>query len=159
MLNTKEKIKASLRHIENVRQNVQIVVDKLLDLGKFNTARLLIAYSLGHDQSKFADLKQFNTIVLGEGTVEDLKEAVRIHGESETLHPEFYDSIHKMPAWCVAEMVCDWKARSSEFGKDIREWIDNEAAKRYGFTKEDNIYKLITFFLDMLLEKPFQKLN
>jgi len=60
-----------------------------------------------------------------------------------------------MPDIAILEMVCDWKARSEEFGTSLRDWIEESALKRWGFTKEDVIYKKITQYVDMLCEKPF----
>jgi hypothetical protein len=60
-----------------------------------------------------------------------------------------------MPDIYVAEMIADWKARSSEFGTSLREWIDNGAAARFGYTKEDKVYSVIMKFTSLLLDKPF----
>lgn len=60
-----------------------------------------------------------------------------------------------MPTVYLAEMVCDWYARSSEFGTGLREWIDNKATKKFSFTKEDDIYKEIQDILNLLLDPNF----
>jgi hypothetical protein len=60
-----------------------------------------------------------------------------------------------MPKLYIAEMVCDWKARSSEFGRDLREWIDKDATKRFKFKKTSPLYQQIMQFVDMICEVPF----
>ena len=56
-------------------------------------------------------------------------------------------------------MVADWKARSEEFGTSLREWIDEHATKRFGFTKEDDTYKEIIKYVDMLCQKSFEQIK
>lgn len=55
----------------------------------------------------------------------------------------------------LCEMICDWKSRSEEFGTDLRKWIEENATKRFKFSLEDEVYKKIMYFVDMLCEKPF----
>lgn len=54
-------------------------------------------------------------------------------------------------------MVCDCAARSSEQGTNIREWLKLEATAKYIFKMDDEVGQKITYFLDLLLEKPFVK--
>ena len=67
-------------------------------------------------------------------------------------HPESWDGIKNMPQVYIAEMVCDWKARSSELGTNLREWINEKATKRWGFTARDKVYRDIDRFVNLLLE-------
>jgi hypothetical protein len=60
-----------------------------------------------------------------------------------------------MPKVYVAEMVCDWYARSTEFGTGVREWIDDKATEKFAFTVEDPIYETIQEMLSLLLEPSF----
>jgi len=52
-------------------------------------------------------------------------------------------------------MVCDWKARSTEFGSDLRVWIKEDASNKYGFSLKSSIYKKIKKFVELLLEDKF----
>jgi hypothetical protein len=56
-------------------------------------------------------------------------------------------------------MAADWKARSEEFGTDLRNWIDEQATKRFGFSKDDEIYKEIMKYVDLLCQKPFSQIT
>jgi hypothetical protein len=91
-----------------------------------------------------------------------LATAVEQHNHSNPHHPEYWGSvgvgIHKMDEVHVAEMCCDWKARSSKFGTSLRDWIDDEAMSRYGFTKSDPVYARIQRFVGMILDEPFKRL-
>ena len=64
-----------------------------------------------------------------------------------------------MPDVYLAEFVCDVLARSQEFGTNLREWIDDEATKKFNFTKDDDVYKKIMGYVDILCQKPFENLN
>jgi hypothetical protein len=86
-----------------------------------------------------------------------LKLAILQHGSVNDHHPEYWDKgIHGMPRICLAELVADWKARSAERGTSLREWIENEAMKRFGFTKADAVYATIVDFIGLLLEPPLK---
>jgi hypothetical protein len=88
-----------------------------------------------------------------------LKMAIIHHNQTNEHHPEHWQGIKNMPSVFVAEMVADWKARSEEFGTSLREWIDEAATKRFGFTKEDDIYKEIIKYVDMLCQKSFEQIK
>ena len=57
----------------------------------------------------------------------------------------------------IAEMVCDWSARSKERGTDLRVWIKEDATERFGFNLQSKCYKDIKFFVDLLLDPPMKK--
>ncbi len=60
-----------------------------------------------------------------------------------------------MPRVYIAEMVCDWYARSMEFGTNIRDWIDNVSLDRFSYDKNDKVYTEIMEFLNLLLNPSF----
>lgn len=64
-----------------------------------------------------------------------------------------------MPSIYVAEMVCDWSARSHEQGNDLRDWIKDRGTKTFGMTVQSKIYKEIKNFVDLLLEPGFKNDN
>ena len=55
---------------------------------------------------------------------------IRHHAETNPHHPEYWHGIENMPKVYIAEMVCDWYARSNEFGSDLREWVKDKATKK-----------------------------
>jgi len=56
-------------------------------------------------------------------------------------------------------MVCDVKSRSEEFGTDLRNWIDEVATKKYNFTKEDDVYKEIIKYVNLVCQNPFEEIK
>jgi hypothetical protein len=88
-----------------------------------------------------------------------LKLAVQHHSKTNLHHPEYWGDIKLMPRLYLCEMVCDWKARSEEFGTNLREWILEQATLKFNFTKEDKVYGEIMDFVDLLCPKPFENLS
>ena len=147
-----EKIESVLSHIQNVQRNCYKVGLKLIKRGDVAIGRNLMANGQIHDNSKFKGI-EFDELFYGSPI---LKEAVKHHATTNPHHPEYWGDIHKMPDVYVAEMVCDWAARASEFGTDLRGWIKDKATEKYDFTMDDPIGLKIVEFLDLLLEKPFK---
>ena len=155
MSDTLQKITSIWRHIEEVQKNCFFIAEKLIANGQEELARQLLTNSLIHDQSKFRGIEW--EYLNGACDEEKLKLAIHQHNTTNPHHPEYWDGIHSMPEVFVAELVADWKARSSDFGTSLPEWIDNGAAERFKYNKKQIIYKKIMKFTNLLLEKPFSQ--
>ena len=161
---TMEKIRAISRHIRNVSDNCLILGERLIMQGDIELGKQLIANGFEHDHSKFKGI-EFEYMAPGTPTTEEtakikLKMAVHQHNTTNLHHPEAWSGgIKDMPDVFLAEMACDLKARSEEFGTNLREWIDESATKKWNFTKEDKVYKQLMKYVDMLCEKPFEDLT
>ena len=159
---TMEKIRSITRHVRNVEDNCLILGEKLIGLGEIELAHKLIANGFIHDASKFHGIEWDNmtpTTTAGEETAKlKLKMAVNHHRMINPHHPEYWGEIQKMPRVYIAEMVCDWKARSEEFGSSLKDYIDTFATKRWNFVKDDKIHKEIMLFVDLLCQKPFEQI-
>ena len=159
---TLAKIRAIARHIRNVEDNCLLLGTKLIESGRIDLGHNLIANGYIHDASKFHGI-EFENLALSEVKEENsklkLKMAIRHHQKINPHHPEFWSNgIKEMPDVYVCEMVCDWKSRSEEFGTSLREWIDEQAIKKWEFTKEDDVYKKIMEYVDLICETPFEKI-
>lgn len=153
------KIEFVARHIRNVEDNCLFLGKKLIERGDIDLGRKLIANGTVHDASKFHGI-EFEYLSLNNPSEDDkkvkLKLAVHHHNTTNPHHPEYWaGGIKEMPDVYVAEMVCDWKARSEEFGTSLRDWIDDQATKRFGFIKEDKVYKEIMEYVNLLCQTPF----
>ena len=160
---TMEKIRGIARHIRNVEDNCLLLGEKLIESGEIDLGRQLISNGYVHDASKFHGI-EFEYLSINNPTENEtrlkLKLAIHHHRTTNKHHPEAWSGgIRDMPDVFLAEMVCDVKARSEEFGTDLRQWIDQEATKRYGFTTEDKVYKDLMRFVNMLCPKPFENLS
>ena len=120
----------------------------------------MIANGYVHDASKFRGI-EFEYLSTGNPTEEHaklkLKLAIHQHNSTNLHHPEAWSGgIKDMPDVYLAELVCDWKSRSEEFGTDLRQWIDNVATKRFDFIAEDKVYTDIVRYVNLLCSKPFE---
>ena len=161
---TMEKIRAIARHIRNVEDNCLLLGEKLIERGELDLGHKLIANGFVHDASKFYGI-EFENLSSVEPCVEEtsklkLKMAIHHHQKTNLHHAEAWpEGIAGMPDVYLAEFCCDSKARSEEFGTDLRKWIDESATKRYGVTQNDKVYKRIMEFIDLLCPKPFEDLS
>ncbi len=150
-MTTEEKIEEILSHIQRVQTNCYRLGLILLKNGEAELGKNLIANGQIHDNSKFKGF-EFDSLFRNETL---LKEAATHHAQTNPHHPEYWGTIHLMPPLYVAEMVCDWAARSSEFGTDLRDWIENKATKRYNFSLTSPIATSINLYTNLLLKPKF----
>lgn len=160
---TMEKIRGITRHIRNVEDNCLLLGEKLILGGEIELGRGLIANGFIHDASKFHGIEfEFMSSVTTsdeESVKLKMRLAVNHHRQINQHHPEYWGTIQKMPRIYVAEMVCDWKARSEEFGSSLKDYINEYATKRWTFDVDDETYKEIMFFVDLLCERPFEQIK
>lgn len=154
-MTTDEKVDQLLKHTKNVRENCELLGKKFIEQGKLQLGLALIARGQIHDASKWGGIEWEFLDPTGTNKV-GLKNAVLHHTKTNSHHPEFWPKgIQEMPELDLCELVCDWKARSTEFANDLREWINGKALKKFGFTKESDTYKKIMTYVDMVCDKPF----
>lgn len=145
-------------HIQGVQRNGYQLAERLIEAGEIQLGVQLAQNVLRHDQSKLAGIEWEGLDYSGTVDKEVLAQAVTHHNRTNEHHPEYWGGIQQMPRVFLAELVCDWKTRSSELGTALQEWIDENATKRFKFGKRTKVYKEITYFVKLLLEKPFVKL-
>lgn len=145
------KIELVFNHIQNVQRSCYKLGLKLMKQGDIELGRNLIANGQIHDNSKFKGI-EFDHLFYSDPL---LPEVVKHHQSVNPHHPEYWGSIHNMPKVYVAEMVCDWYARSTEFGTGIREWIDTKALNKFSFSKDDPVYATVQEMLSLLLDPGF----
>lgn len=139
-------------HIQNVQDNIQKLAKELIKLGEHKLARRLYQRGLQHDASKFDDTEYYGMYSSDETYK---KIAIHTHRTMNSHHLEYHPELLDLSTVDICEMVCDLKARSSEFGTDIKEYIRK-------FTEERNIstntkfYKLLIKYLNLILEDKFK---
>lgn len=150
-MSTEDKIELVVSHIKNVQRGCYKVGLKLIKSGEIDLGRKLIANGLVHDNSKLKGI-EFEHLIYGDPL---LPEVISHHHSINPHHPEHWSSIHEMPRVFVAEMVCDWHARSYEFGSNLREWVDGKASTKFGFNASDPVYSTIQEMISLLLDTSF----
>lgn len=149
-----QKIQELVRHIQRVQDNCILLGQRLIERGDFNLGRILIANGFKHDNSKFFEI-EWEHLNRDNTNPATLELAIRQHNHTNKHHPEYWGDIKEMPKVYLAELVCDWAARSSEMGSSLMDWIEGEAMKRFGFTKDSEVYGRIMHFVEILLDKKF----
>lgn len=154
-----KRLKSVLRHISKVRENCELLAERLMEEGRVDFALQLIQLGLVHDNSKLSGIEWeylHSDVKENEETQSLFFLAHRQHIHTNKHHPEYWGRIKNMPEIHLAEWVCDVATRASEFGTDLREWIKNDATKRFDFTLQSQVYKTIKYFVDLLLDPKFK---
>ena len=145
------------RHLDGVHKAVRLLARRLIaqcQPDDEKLAFLLLRNSFTHDRSKLEGI-EFPWIHQVEDK-EKLILAIEHHQQVNPHHPEYWGGVNEMPPVAIAEMVCDWKARSEEFATDLREWIREQALKKYSIPPTGRVAKMIKKFVDLLLDPAFK---
>lgn len=155
MLSVEEHLDNLVRHIDLVRQAGLLLGKRLMAKGRQDFGRLLIAKCYEHDVSKFKGI-EWKYLHAGRDVPKDeLALAVQQHQETNSHHPEYHGGFENMGEMDVAEMVCDWYARSQEFGTGLRDWVQKSAISRFKIDTESEQYRWVEKFINLLLEDHF----
>lgn len=136
--------KRTAQHIAMVVENL----DYVLEFGKVNDINKdeLIGRSKVHDQSKYGKEEFLPYVWLTwlhkmkipikeaeEGLRAHISEAIQHHITTNRHHVEFENrKASEMTREDIVEMVCDWKAISTEMGTSLLEWAESYV-KRHEF--------------------------
>ena len=147
-----------MRHIDNVRKNCEVLGERLIEHGELKLGHRLIANGQMHDNSKFHGVEwEYLHGDVKDNNPKAFENATYQHIHTNGHHPEYWEGgIHKMPRVYLAELVCDWAARSAEFGNNLREWIKTKATKKFDMTVQSAAYKEIKGLVDLLLDEAFK---
>jgi len=157
MLTVEEHLDNLVRHIDLVRQAGLLLGKRLMAQGRKDFGRLLIARCYEHDVSKFKGI-EWRFLHAGKDVPkEDLQRAIQQHQETNSHHPEYHGGFENMGELDVAEMVCDWYARSQEFGTGLRDWIKNTAIERFHIDTTSEKYAWVESFVNTMLEDSFAR--
>lgn len=149
------------RHINHVSENCEVLGRKLINNGEEALGLSLVAHGKIHDNSKFYGieweyLNDNEWPLPPHKSAEKFYEALRQHTKNNKHHPEAWvDGVFEMDRLHLAEMVCDWQARSSEQGSCLVDWVKMVGTKKFKFTERDDVYKTIMDFIGQLLDRRF----
>jgi len=148
------------QHLDGMQKAVRLLAKRLINQcipEDEKLAFLLLRNSFTHDRSKLEGV-EFPWIHQNEDK-DRLVLAIEHHQQINQHHPEYWGGVDYMPPVAIAEMVCDWKARSGDMGTDLREWIKEEAFKKYSIPPTGKVSKLIKKFVDLLLDASFKDIR
>jgi hypothetical protein len=159
MTDTDEHIDSLVRHIQLVREACVILGKRLIKSGRVDFGIILISRGHEHDVSKFKGI-EWRYLHRKDSDPAKVKEAISQHTSVNQHHPEYWGGIDYMPEIAIAEMVCDWYARSQEGATDLRIWIETKAIPKYKIKPNSPVHTMIDYFVSLLAPALFtQKLE
>lgn len=146
-----------IRHINLVREACILLGKKLIATGEPVLGKLVIARGFCHDVSKFYGI-EWDYLHCGPDVEKsNLDMAMKHHVFANKHHPEYWGGFDRMNELAIAELACDWLARSQEFGTSLRDWIEDTAIKKFNIDVDGKNYAILNKFLGLLLEDSFVK--
>lgn len=111
-----------LNHTLLVVECARILGEKLVeeDEENFYFHKQLLQRCLKHDNTKFNHYEFFYIHFGGEN---EKKEGLKIHRQTNKHHGLYWPTHNHMDKISIGEMVCDWKARSVQFGNDLNKFF------------------------------------
>lgn len=151
------------RHIEDTLTHKQFFIqscfkmmDYLYDCNRYDDALELAKRCSVHDHSKF-ELEEVRLFIQlpsekdkkpnGVLTAEQ-RELIRMHWSKNRHHPEFFTDYKEMCEIDILEMVCDWYARSLQFGTSFMNFVNTVPQKRFGF--DDEFFETVLKYCNIL---------
>jgi hypothetical protein len=141
------QISDTLQHKKFVLLSCAKLAQFLFDNGKKEFAFELMERSYIHDISKL-NKDEFYGMATFATDVEAMKNksvtkpsdekmlAISLHWSRNTHHPEFHKQIEDMSIMDIAEMCCDWHARSVQFKTNLLEWVNDKLQPRFQFSED-----------------------
>lgn len=135
-------------HKKLVLEKCQLLAKHLILNGDVETGIMLLRRGAVHDNSKFSG-KEFRQLasIITERTkkcftdastvmTDKEKEAIELHWSNNRHHPEYYSNLKDMTKIDILEMVCDWAARSEQYGTNLIEFVAERQRNRFNFSSE-----------------------
>ncbi|NIA09943.1 MAG: hypothetical protein GWP10_09485 [Nitrospiraceae bacterium] len=117
-------------------------------------AKKILLNCFSHDNRKVKIAIEF--IHLRTMHSEKFRKALDSHRKSSKHHIQYWDDVKDMPLDIVAEMVCDWYARSCEMGTSLRDYVD-KMIDTVNFSKKQK--NMINRCVAILLQPPFEEVD
>lgn len=146
MMLPNEHISDTLLHKQLVIKAGMNLIQYLYENGRNEDALQLARRCARHDNSKFEseEMKGFlrlpkegETMKNANATMpETVQKFIKMHWKHNRHHPEFFTDYHEMEELDIMEMVCDWYARSLQFGTNFKEFVKTRQANRFHFDED-----------------------
>lgn len=140
-----EHIDETLIHKQYILQSARILSRYLIENGNMDIALELVKRCSAHDDSKFSPDEIYAFIKLSNkeslknakaALDEATKEALKMHWENNSHHPEHFADYSMMTDLDLMEMACDCNARSMQYGTDLLNFIEIRQEERFHFPIE-----------------------
>ena len=163
-----EKLKSmaedTITHKKLVMDNCYLMFKYLADNDQLSLGVELLKRGTVHDNSKFNNgefenlakiLKSRECFINAEAQLSpEEKKAIEAHWKRNKHHPEYYEDSSEMSELDMIEMVCDWFARSLQYGTKFIPFVRERQRNRFHF--EENQFKFILKYCK-LMEKLYKE--
>ena len=136
----------TITHKKLVLDNCLMVAEHLIGKGRIELGTQLLKRGCEHDNSKFdpEEFRKMSQILKSRKCFTDAKtklsteeiNAIKYHWDHNRHHPEFFESSDEMTELDIIEMVCDWFARSLQYGTDFIPFVQERQENRFQFSEK-----------------------
>jgi hypothetical protein len=137
----------TLVHRSCVMRSGQYLSRYLIHRNRSVDAIRLIGRCSVHDMSKIQNTEEFMLLASIVDQMPDMQNiehvlseeqinAITLHWQRNSHHPEYYDNPNDMSDMDLLEMACDCHARSKQYGTDLIEYITIQQELRFHFDRE-----------------------
>ncbi|MBR1454238.1 MAG: hypothetical protein IJ593_06295 [Lachnospiraceae bacterium] len=162
----KELANDTVTHKKLVLDSCLLMAEHFLSNGETQLAIDILKRGATHDNSKFnADefkslaqiLNSTKCFTDADAQLSDAeKKAIQVHWKKNRHHPEYFDDFSEMTDLDMIEMVCDWFARSLQYGTKFLPFVRQRQKNRFHFD-EEQFKKIINWC--KLIEKLYKDKN
>lgn len=148
------QIEDTIIHKQYVLESALKMFHYLCSVNKEDLGIELLKRASVHDNSKFEDKELYLLSRLNDRLEaftepeyelnENQKESIKEHWRKNRHHPEFFEDSSEMTDLDILEMVCDWAARSAQYGTNLIEFAETRQENRFHF-KPDMYRKVIKY--------------
>lgn len=144
MTNYEKLLCDTLIHKDYVEKSCEKLIKYLEKEGAYTHAKLLRERAITHDNSKLTcedEIEALSKIINDKSCLTDAaeqlsqtkKNAIQLHWEKNSHHPEFYKTPIDMSKIDIMEMCCDWHARSQQYHNDFLPFVKKRQEERFHF--------------------------
>ena len=156
-----KEINDALMHRACVMRSGKYLSRYLIHCNRSVDAIRLLARCSIHDISKIQNTEEFLSLAsiidqidsmhdVGHVLSTSQQDAIRLHWENNSHHPEHYVNSNDMSDLDIMEMACDCHARSKQLGTDLLEYITTQQELRFHF--DNKHFYMLKRYCTMLVE-------
>lgn len=149
----------TVEHKKIVLDNCFLMSKYLIRSGEIQLGMELLKRGALHDNSKFdaVEFENLAKILRSRKCFIDAKAklskeeitAIEYHWSHNRHHPEYYDEpSQEMGKLDIIEMVCDWYARSKQYGTNFIEFVKERQENRFHF--EDGVFDTVLMYCELI---------
>ena len=156
-----QEINDALMHRACVMRSGRYLSKYLIHCNRSVDAIRLLARCSIHDISKIQNTEEFLSLASIIDQMDSLhdvsyvlsssqQDAIRLHWQNNSHHPEHYESPNDMSELDIMEMACDCHARSKQYGTDLLDYIIKQQDLRFHF--DERHFRILKRYCQMLVE-------